>query len=201
MWRCLSGSVRVLKRSHEKIFMGVSGCGVAELRKMLAETERKSEGEERYRRFYCLAVLGREAGCREVEEKAKERMKEVFEELRGADLFITGEVTERLKNTLQLEKLNSRKEYMKEILGLELEKTEYTAPDVKIFREIEPKLDESLVKHASKRGGKGKNKKEIKRERTRAQEESNKQILRRRKEDQAYSKYIKEVESKIRKQK
>lgn len=174
---------------------------IGQLNKIQRNAEATRELSRGFRKAYCILAAAVIKQQRMTEEKGKEVCRALFEQGRGAGMFLGGEILQEIKTkvlTKQGMMIDTEKECYKEVLGVEITKKRKER-EIKKSRELEPRISRKFVREESNRGGRGE-KKKIKKERRKGDQEGRRQMQRKKEEDREYAEKMRRIEREIKRQ-
>lgn len=161
---------------------------------------RKSNEVAAYTKAYCLLVFSQRLGYTAVAEELREVLLEIFEARKGRGLFLAGEMMAHFESRLQLQEIDSEKEYFRALLNREIKPASaFPKVEKQVFRELEPKIREAHVR-PERRSKERPQRRQVRREREAARQLGQAQARRKREEDREYGSYLKAAERKIKRQ-
>lgn len=156
-----------------------------------------TEGVKTYRRLYALLVISERNKHTDLVDEIKAAMLYIYKQCKGAGLFVSGEFTEYFIANLGDTVVDSDRQCIKEVLGVEISRKPREEVEKKEFKELEPAFKS---KDGPIRGGKGKEKKKVKEARKKAKIESHKHVMKTRKDDREYADRLQRMEQSLRRQ-
>lgn len=157
----------------------------------------EAEGVKTYRKLYALLVISERNQYNDLTEEIQEEMLSIYKMNLGVGLFISGEFITYFMENLGNIVVDSDKQCIKEVLGVEISRKARVEVERKEFKELEPAFK---ARDGAIRGGRGKEKKKIKEARNKAKVDSRQHILKKRKDDKEYAEKLQKMEQSLKKQ-
>ncbi|KAI5192800.1 hypothetical protein NEMIN01_2223 [Nematocida minor] len=156
-----------------------------------------TDGVKTYHKVYALLTISQLNQYDSLIKEALECLLSIYKERRGAGLFVSGEFLTYFIENLGDIVVDSDKQCIKEVLGVEISRAPRIEVERKEFKELEPAFKS---RSGAIRGGRGSERKKIREARARAKTESREHTLKKRKDDKEYAEKLQRMEQAMRKQ-